>query len=308
MEEKMQKQKFCPLSLRDWLRICRQCRVPHVPAKHVVSFETNDVKYFDTKGPHQTRLQKALRVIEEYQLEGHMMRWDHCSEASVKSGMAEKEFEWHKLYGKITLGDVRAFDLLFDYPYFENPIWRRPWVPIEIIDGFPVEYRVFVENGELKGISNYYLQRPLPENGEHIAQITYYVAVLIHFLREHEFKLPVKQEMESYQKAMQQFALRKPGAKDAKKEADHVSFTADFLVLEKGYDPPFFVSDDADEVERRVLFLEGGPPFSSGLADPCCFDPSEGISGIAWEDRSGRKPLIEERRKEMEKMKEQKQQ
>ena len=295
VEERMAKEEFCPLSLRDWLRVCRECEVPFVPATHVADLETNDVKSFETKGPHQTRIEQAFKKINRAQSEGYMLRWDHCSEARIKVGMADKEFEWREEYGDITLGDIRAFDLLFDYPYFVNPIWQRPWVQVEIIEGFPVEYRVFVENGELKGISNYYLQRPLPENKAHIAEITYYTDVLIHWLRKLDFVLPVRQQKEADIEKLKTLSKGKK-AKREKSELDDISFAADFLVLREGYTPPFFVSHDADQIDRRVLFLEGGPPFSSGLADPCCFNPEEGISGVAWEDRSGRRSQIEEQK------------
>ena len=41
-----------------------------------------------------------------------------------------------------------------------------------MMDGYPVEYRAYVEDGKLLGISNYYPQRPLPHVPEHIKAVS----------------------------------------------------------------------------------------------------------------------------------------
>ena len=47
------------------------------------------------------------------------------------------------------------------------------------IDGYPVEYRAFVENGRLLGVSSYYPQRPLPRNDRQLQTVEDLVDALL---------------------------------------------------------------------------------------------------------------------------------
>lgn len=64
-----------------------------------------------------------------------------------------------------------------------------------------------------------------------------------------------------------------------------------FLKFEDNFSADFMVSEEywhKSEKTPAVVFIEGGPPFGEG-SDPCCFDPSKEISGIAltceWQQR-----------------------
>ena len=50
---------FCPVSLGDWLELCRQAQVPHVAAEKVTEIRRDDYLMFDTQGPHRDRLEAA---------------------------------------------------------------------------------------------------------------------------------------------------------------------------------------------------------------------------------------------------------
>ena len=48
-------------------------------------------------------------------------------------------------------------------PQFSDLMLHRPWVTALNIEGMPLELRVFVIDGKLVAVANYYLQRDLPD-------------------------------------------------------------------------------------------------------------------------------------------------
>ena len=122
------------------------------------------------------------------------------------------------------------------------PIWSRPWINARIIGGYPVEYRVFVYDGQAMGVSNYYPQRPLTNHRRHIDAIGQYTQALIDVIDP-----PL---LWNYSPFREYF--------DSHFDTEGVHFTADYIV-------------DADD---NVAFLEGGPPHHLG-AHPCCFPMGE---------------------------------
>jgi len=131
-----------------------------------------------------------------------------------------------------------------------------------LADGYPVEYRAFVQNGELIGISSYYPQRPLPRNDEHLAAIRKHVATLIEEL-DGPFEWPAgPDEAMAIKTAVPTLEGKEPPA--GTPHHDGVHFTADCAATTLG-----------------MLFLEGGPPHFMG-AHPCCFQPGR-IRGVALE-------------------------
>ena len=241
------KGRFCPISLEDWLALCREADVPHVPAERICELLREDCMHFDVPGDHQERLRAAFQEMEKARLPGHMMRFDYCSSLEIKISLSDGEWECRPEFCRVELDDPRAFDILFEYPRPTAPVWLRPWADALIVDGYPVEYRAFVRDGKLQGISSYYPQRPLPEFPEHIQAV-----------REQTEKL-----IQAARTPFQWHFVPMPG----NLAQDGVHFTADFIATAEG-----------------VLFLEGGPPHEMG-AHPCCFRARE-ISGVALEDRN----------------------
>ena len=153
---------FCPVSLGDWLRLCADVGVPAVPAEQIAAMNKDDYLDFDQPTDEQrARLDAVLDAVEQSAEQGYMVRYDACSCLTIKSELSRGRAQWQEVFGCLTLDDPRAFDILMEYPREEIPIWKRPWVDALLYDGYPVEYRAFVLNGELVGISNYYPQRPL---------------------------------------------------------------------------------------------------------------------------------------------------
>ena len=259
-------ERFCPISLGDWNWLCRKADVPYIPAILITAMEKYDLLNFDHNGPHQNRLMKNFGQVEKYKQDSHMMRWDFCADGHIKSAMANGEPDWLPVMNDIEMsfGDPRWFDILFDYPRLLVPVWNRPWVSHMIIDKYPVEYRVFVNDGDITGISSYYPQRPLPYNAGHLETVTNYTEILIDAV-ETPFLLCEAAFAQQIHEGMASF-----GQPEKPKTDECKHFTADFLV----------------DLNDKVWFLEGGPPHELG-AHPCCFLPGE-IDGIALENRGNR--------------------
>ena len=237
---------FCPISLRDWLELCGRAGVPHVAATRVVDHKRSDyLAWLDlsARGPEVDRMDEKIR---REALPGYMMRLDCCADTWVKAELSKGKSEWREEFGTVlSTCDMRSTDIVFAYPRETLPIWRRPWITSSTVDGWPVEYRCYVADGKIVGISNYYPQRPLPFSLAHLRAIIQFTKDLLKHVQE-------------------PFLL---GADSPPLEG--VWFTADFIVGADG----------------RVLFLEGGPPhLPSYGAHPCCFVAGE-ISGIAMETR-----------------------
>ena len=248
---------FCPYALTDWLELCEGL-IPHVPAEQIATLERDDVLKFDQAGPHQGRLAAAWVSIgnaaQAAEKAGDvMLRFDPCASVDLKVHMDRAATgEWSEAAVTLTLADPRALEIFEESPLPDIPVWRRPWISAEIVDGYPVEYRAFVMNGQVQGVSSYYPQRPLPDAPRHLDQagvVTTRTNTLIDALSERTFLWPLR------------YRIRRPAALRDEREIEDpgIAFTADFIVRDDG----------------AVLFLEGGPPAGRG-AHPCCFLGADG--------------------------------
>ena len=239
--------RFCPISLGDWLDLSRKTGIPHVGAEKVATLLREDCLSFDTQGEHQERLTEAFLKIQASKKPFHMMRFDCCSGLEIKHRLAQGQPDWNPEFNNIILDDPRAFDIILEYPREELPVWSRPWTSPMVYGNHPVEYRAFVRDGEIAGISSYYPQRPLIEFKGHLDTVREYTTRLAEAAPT-PFLWPMCYRPDSI-------------------SADGVHFTADFMATPDG-----------------ILFLEGGPPHEMG-AHPCCFQPGR-IEGIALADRN----------------------
>lgn len=258
---------FSPLSLTDWLHKASLCGIPHVLAETITHFESRDLINADRHGPHQKRLRKAWREVHAAILPDHMMRWDCCASMWLKSEINTGNFRWQKEFGYVhhVLADCRLFDILHaDWNRVMLPVLQRPWITPMVIDDYPVEYRVFVQEGVITGVSNYYPQRPLPYRIDDLNAILSNTLKLIK---------SVDQQWEGGSRGEIQDAFADLMKGKKAKKRDHRSFTADYMVLPDG----------------DVTFLEGGPAHRlDGGAHPCCFEPGN-VKGLALD--SEKEPL-----------------
>jgi len=237
---------FNPLSLGHWLSLCAAARVPAVPA---LSLGRIAIDVIMSEDPAARAFEKTMAAQMAVFGMGWMARWDCCAMAETKWRLSKGEHQWDPALADIFAEDMRALDLIGDFPDTEIEGWARPWMSFAIHSGWPIEYRVFVQNDRIIGVSNYYPQRQLQDDGE------------------------TKEDI----RRATDMALRLIGAQKRRLNCPRLSgfdmglnhWTADFGRLQSG----------------AIIFLEGGPPHASGGgAHPCCFEPGK-IDGVALSAR-----------------------
>ena len=260
--------QFCPYSLEDWIAAAERAAVPHVPATRVAMFEREDLRHHEYYGPHQQRLDEAFADVARARTGDVMMRWDCCATAELKAAMSDRSENGPppREIRQALAVDHRLLEILDEFPRIGVPVWRRPWLGAEIVieGGWPIEYRAFVKNGELTGISSYYVQRPLPRRDDEIEAVRTLTRKLL--TEVHGPCLwPPKTHEQLIIPSMLVLMGKKP--KPDRPLPDEVHATIDFVVTTDG-----------------VLMLEGGPPWFMG-ADPCCFEPGA-VEGLALQNAS----------------------
>lgn len=246
---------FCPEDLGDWIELCQRANVPFVPARIVAEVTTDDVVRYDTVGPHTERCKEFWQFVEaERAIPNRMMRWSCCSCAEVKYRLGNGQPEWSpEIQGSFHVADLRALDLICGFPKPTIRAWSRPWMRFQIVDGFPLEFRAFVESDKIVGISSYYPQRPLP--------LTWGILGCVQTVVSFTQRL-----IDAQLKPLNMPEFARSGADIARNH-----WTADFACEDGG----------------GLLFLEGGPPHTPQWgAHPCCFAVGE-IEGIALRPRVG---------------------
>ena len=244
-------ERFCPVSLRDWITVCQQADIPHVPAQRIAAVQRYSLLYQEKSDQLQKLKEDIQPAIDAYQPH-HMVRFDYCSGTAIKYRLSEGQPQWHPDFHLVDYGDPRVFELAMEYPREEIPIWQRPWIPAAIHHHYPVEFRAYVFDGKVTGISNYYPQRPLPESfRRHVDTV--------HDLAEHLIAATPPPFLWNDSPFLKFFR--------EEHDAHGIHFTADFILHQDG----------------RILFLEGGPPHELG-AHPCCFKAFD-ITGVALSPR-----------------------
>jgi hypothetical protein len=248
--ERSGRDAFNPTNLGHWIDLCQKAGVKYVTAEEIARAPTDELLSFDEKSPPGSVAQFFETVDAEMRRrgDGWMVRWSCCSCADVKYRLGSGNPEWHPdLVSSFHVGDMRAFDLIFEYPEETIAAYARPWVKASILDRFPVEYRVFVSHSRVDGVANYYPQRPLPNSAETLHDIVRCFIATAQLIRAQTKPLncpPLEKHWDINQ--------------------NH--WTADFIRREDG----------------KILFLEGGPPHTpNGGAHPCCF-PAGKTDGVAF--------------------------
>ena len=233
---------FPAASLTRWMGAALSAGVPVVPAEVVDTVRIDDVLQFDV--PDSEGVKQAMATLDAVNAtvdQGSMLRWDCCAGYGVKASLSEGQTP-SLLDKQLTPDDPRAFDLLYDFPADEIAMVKRPWVDAQVIGGFPVEFRVFVEDGQPVAVANYYLQRDLPDTPalrQAAGQAVTHTQAILDVLK---------------QQGLVPAMPRQPNPQRA-------AATLDFLVTP----------------ENTVLFLEAGPGHFFG-AHPCAFLAPDGRS------------------------------
>jgi hypothetical protein len=153
------------LSLGAWINHCQTHEIPMIPA---VEIESVPVKDLIDSLDYQL-VPSVKRLFDAYarcQKPDHIVRWDNCAPYDLKHLMSRGHTQWTPKHSLITLDDPRFCELIFEYPGETMTLWQRPWITGHISDHYPIEFRVFVENHRIQGLSNYYVQRPLHDTDQ----------------------------------------------------------------------------------------------------------------------------------------------
>lgn len=148
------------------------------------------------------------------------------------------------------------------------PIWWRPWVPARSIgvvrpkfmgfgkqsESWPLEWRVFVRDGRVAGVSSYYIQAPVPPTDD-VFRAAAQAASQAQRLADHLVDAGIQPWHTMYLDKLPE---------------NRFDFSLDFLTLPDG----------------RAELLEAGPTCFSPVkrdwgANPCCFVGRDDINGLA---------------------------
>lgn len=242
---------FDPFDLGQWLDLCERAGVPYIPAEKIAEIAADTIVRFDHQPPPPEIGEFYARIAERMKRlgDGHMVRWNICAGYDVKCALSDGEYEWRPEFASIPIDDPRAFEIICEYHRSTVAAYTRPWMKARIIDGWPVEYRVYVENGDVIGVSNYYPQRAIPPSDAATVEVRTAME-LTRRLIHHQTKPLNLPQLLTY-------------APNLDGHGNH--WTADFMRLDSG----------------EIVFLEGGPPHTPRWgAHPCCFLGRE-VRGIA---------------------------
>lgn len=230
---------FNATSIEEWIELANASGVPAIPAEVVLKIPVDVLRRVEEprKGDevHAAALKKAMDAVPD----GFMLRWDCCAAESLKAGMHEGAISIASMKA-LTPFDMRFQSILFEYPNEVISVVQRPWVDARKVESHPVEYRVFVENDTVIGVSNYYVQRGLALNDA----VQHEIETCIQFSKQIIKTAKLRNTM----------PWLGPYAK-ANLDPSQMACSLDFLVTQSG----------------EVQFIEAGPAFRAG-AHPCCFD------------------------------------
>ena len=228
---------FNLVSLGAWIDLANELGIPHVPAVRIAEIALDDL--FEEC---ETEVNRFYASIAQAERPRHMVRWDCCSPLEVKANISAGDIGWKDAYGRIELyEEPRTADVLYEYPDSVISVWQRPWVDIAQYEGWPIEYRVFVHDGKIIGVSNYYPQRALPDMEDWVMRDILRCRELTEYLIDGlNDRIPDTD------------ILRYPGGPHGQWPVDRVSFSADFIRTEN------------DRSGCGITYLEGGPPWGAG--------------------------------------------
>jgi hypothetical protein len=154
------------LSLQQWLAACKKRGVEAVPATPIGSCWAGEIMAAGWEMPDApiANLRHLAGLVGTIDWGTDVMRWDCCAGDSVKRDMARFGACDGSRRHEFSLDDMRLLSIVESWPAMAPiSLLRRPWVEATRHDGWPVEFRVFVENSKVVGVSNYYPQVSLPD-------------------------------------------------------------------------------------------------------------------------------------------------
>lgn len=266
--------RFNFLSLPAWLAVAEASGTPFIPATEIGSLARADfedaINGVDNPNVH------AFLALGTQVSENEMVRFTQCGPGSLKSDLSEgkgvsRGILPHYETGapQIDMFDPRTYETFISLGESHLRAFKRPiikamthkdtWETMDYKTGqmkplegeWPVEFRVFVREGQVTGVSNYYPQMTLPDaylvEARDVAQVA---QRMVDWMHTHRLGVG-NGEM-----------CADTGADEPERRAEWVpdhwgaqDFTLDFLVKTNG----------------DAVFLEAGPGGFRAAA-PCCFE------------------------------------
>ena len=242
-------------SLSDWISIATRAAVPFVASeiggwierRTLMSMWDGDDEANETLNATWERIRNRVARLEQGGI--HMVvRADYASANEIKAACATPGEHRNCLASKQKIAmhhDPRIGELGYLYPRDWIAVHVRPYVEPRMIEGYALEFRVWVKDGRVHAVSSYYPQRPLPDTGE------------IHELIAEAIVLTERLAAATPEDLVFQGRAPAPGEEP---ETGRM-FTADFIA-------------PAHEEDGPLVYLEGNPyTFPDHGAHPCCFLP-----------------------------------
>lgn len=156
-------------SLGAWLTLCQSLDIATIPARSLGRILVEDIYRIQDHEPGVSA--ETIAFLENYPTQLRpttILRWDYCAPENIKYRISKGRHEWTPLYQLLVIDDIRLCSVLDDCGRFDTHItvWERPWVSALIDKSYPIEFRVFAQDGRIQGCSNYFPQRDLEHSPE----------------------------------------------------------------------------------------------------------------------------------------------
>lgn len=264
--------RFNFLSLPAWLAVAERANVPFIPATECAALEAEafTVAIDGEENADAFAFLKKARLLGE----DEMVRFEQCGPGSLKSSLSQGQGVARGVYihpdtqePMFDIFDPRTYETFQSLGASHFRAYRRPlvktatqkgvwqnrmWDGTDTLEGeWPVEFRVFIREGQVSGVSNYYPQMTLPDAYLVEARDAAALAqTMVEWM--HRTQLGVGNGEMCADTGADEPDKRAPWVPEAWGSQD---FTLDFILKENG----------------DITFLEGGPG-GFRQAAPCCFE------------------------------------
>lgn len=259
--------RFNVISLAAWIALAERAGVAHIPAREIHRLPVEVFMGAMDQDPEMgPRMDAAETAIIEALGPGDMLRFDQVAPGEIKAERSAGQEIGNGTFfnsrtGKpmLCIYEDRFYTTLMDHGGDDIRAFARPRVDPVLIDGefqgdtgqWPAEFRIFIEDGRVVGLSNYYPQVAMdPERFAGAARdaLRKGQAMIDTMASLH---LGVGNARLCADEGAPEGALRPDWVPSAWAAQD---FTLDFFAIS----------------EEETLFLEGGPA-GMRAAHPCCF-------------------------------------
>lgn len=231
---------FPATSLTQWVALAEQAGIAMVSARVAMSLPVTLIMSDGDIPVQHEAVAAQLRSLQAELKPNEMARFEYAASMDLKAAMANGIEQSNVEDGYRSLASAlycpRLMELAYTFPASSVDVLVRPWVDARMHETHPVEYRVFVQDGQVKGVANYYIQRDLPDDAQVRAEIAQVIAASRKLIAHGMQSRTVPYNAES-------------------EDPRNFSCSLDFLVSQES---------------GEVLFLEAGPAFGFG-AHPCAF-------------------------------------